>query len=78
MRKTTVFGLDDGLSYDLDGDVGVICAVMEIGRARDELIYEARLSGAELLALLERCRYGTSEFTDIKETNRYAITAYDW
>ena len=78
MRKTTIYGLDDGLRYDLGDDVGVICAVMEIGRVRSELIYEVELTGAELLALLERCRYGTSEFTDIKETNRYVVTAYDW
>ena len=78
MRKTTVFGLDDGLSYDLGGDVGVICAVMEIGRARDEITYEAELMGGELLDLLERCRYATTELRDIKVTNRYAITAYDW
>ncbi len=78
MRSVTVKGLDDGVRLELDGDVGLICAVMEIGRVRSDLIYEATLTGRELGELIAGVLRAYSLPEEIKDENRYVITAYDW
>ena len=88
MRYTIVKGIDDGLKIDLGGSVSIISAVMEIGRSKDYLTYEAEMTGAELLEFLGKFSVGIAR--DISERvhkkltegivkeNRYTITAYDW
>ena len=78
MRDTVIKGLDDDVRITLGGDVGIVCAVMEIGRCVDSLIYKAELTGGELVALIRKEWKAWQPPVEIKENNRYEITAYDW
>ena len=78
MRYTIVKGIDDDIRIDLGGNVSIICEVMEIGKAIDYLVFEAEMSGAELLDFLRRFNVKEDLYKDVKPENRYTLTAYDW
>ena len=78
MRYTSIRGKDDGLHFELGSNVDIICEVMNIGKAIDYLIYEAELTGAELLEFLGKFRIEKDITDKIKPENTYIITAYDW
>ncbi|MBQ7356762.1 MAG: hypothetical protein IJW66_05085 [Clostridia bacterium] len=78
MRYTTVYGLDDGLNINLGHDVSIIAEVMDIGTCEGALIYKARMSGEELIAFMRKFKLDPALEKDIKEENRYILTAYDW
>ncbi len=78
MRKTTIRGIDDGFSLDLGSDVGIVAAVIEVANTADGLIYKATLTGGELIALIKKEWRAWQPPSEIKENNRYEITAYDW
>ena len=78
MRSTTVKGLDDGLRIELGGDTGIIEYVMDIGKGIDYLIYQAEMTGAELLEFMRKFRIDEKLYKDVKEENKYTVTSYDW
>jgi len=78
MRETTVRGIDDDVRLDLGSDVGIVAAVIEVADAADGLIYKATLTGGELIALIKKEWRAWQPPCEIKENNRYEITAYDW
>ena len=53
MRCVFIRCLNESLRIDLGSDVGIIAKVIEIGRCRDFLIYDAMLNGKELLEFLD-------------------------
>ena len=78
MRSTTVKVLDDKTYIDLGSNTDYVCAVMEIGKCTDYLIYEAELTGAELLEFLKKICPRKDFSAQITPENRYSVTAYDW
>ena len=78
MRLTLLEGLSDGLKYELGSDVGLIGAVMEMGRAVDALTYVVVLRGDEVLKLLEKHLPEWKIPTQIQAENEYKLTAFDW
>lgn len=78
MRLTLLEGLSDGLKCELGSDVGLIGAVMEMGRAVDALTYVVVLRGDEVLKLLEKHLPKWKIPTQIQAKNEYKLTAFDW
>jgi hypothetical protein len=71
-------GLTDGLQCELGSDVGLIGAIMEIGRALDALTYVVVLHGDEVVKLLEKHLPKWKIPLGIKAENEYKLTAFDW
>ena len=78
MRELILFGLDDGIRAELGSDVGVIADVMEKGVCVDYLIYKWKTDGKSLKTFLKAHKLEGRVKAEIKEENRYEITAYDW
>ena len=78
MRSTVIKGNSTGCRIDLGGDVCIIAEVIKIGSARDYLIYEVELSGAELLAFLESFGLREKYENEINDDEKYTVTSYDW
>ena len=77
MRATTIKGLDDGIRIELGGDVSIIAAVMDRGKAVDYLIYKLVLTGKELIAFIQEFHLQSKVTEHIVETNTYELTSYD-
>lgn len=83
MRKTTLYGKDDGLVVNLGSNVDIICAVMEVGIGRDFITYEVEYTGVQLIEFFDKYNFrkivqNELNFDLIIEDNRYVLTAYDW
>lgn len=80
MRMTLLKGVEDDIDIDLGSDVRLIGAIIKIGKALEELVYEVNLTGAEVLKLLnaEHYRYINDVCDDIIEDHHYILTAFDY
>lgn len=76
MRSTVIKGIDDNLRAEIPGMM-LICAIMKIGEAKNPLTFEACLTGAELLTILNEAQVWNAEGYGIKEENRYNVVAFD-
>jgi hypothetical protein len=77
MRCVFIRCLNESLRIELGSDVGIIAKVIEIGRCRDFLIYEARLNGKELLEFLDEFNLRSKYEHLINSAYNYEIVAYD-
>lgn len=73
MRCTVIRGLDDDVYFTLYG-VEHVCAIMEIGKCLSPLVFEAYLTGKELLEVLNLQEELACQ---IKPENNYKVTAFD-
>lgn len=74
MRYTVVKGLDDDVYFSIYG-VDAVCTVMEIGKCLSPLVFNATVTGKELLELF---RFINEENrAQINPENRYELTAFD-
>lgn len=78
MRWTTIRGIEDDVNFEIIGNIDLICAVRKISEKIDGLTSEARLSGEDLLVLLQNCKAEKIESYKIQKDNHYEVTAYDW
>ena len=78
MRKVIFKGLNDKLFGDLSYDVDVICHVMSIGKALDQITFEAEILGSELINIIKKFKLDKSLIKQINPENKYILTAYDW
>lgn len=76
MRKVIVRDLVSNTSFTLSYDVSVICEVMERGKAIDEITYELKVNGKELLEFIREMKIANT--TNINESSEYEIVAFDW
>ena len=76
MRKVIVRDLVSNANFTLSYDVSVICEVMERGKAIDEITYELKVIGKELLEFIREMNIENN--IDIEENNEYEIIAFDW
>ena len=76
MRKVIVRDLVSNTSFTLSYDVSVICEVMERGKAIDEITYELKVNGKELLEFIREMKIENT--TNINESSEYEIVAFDW
>ena len=75
MRYATIFGLNDKVYIKiLDGETYVE-KLMKIGYAETDLIYKAKLTGADLL---KEFILSEEHAKLISPNNLYEVTAYDW
>lgn len=77
MRWTDIKGIEDDVNKEIIGDVGLICAIREVGEI-DGIVYKATLSGEELLKILTDNRITNIDKIGIRKENNYEVTAYDW
>lgn len=80
MRYTLLKGINDKLNYEFSGDVGLICAVMDIGKAECELVYSVVMKGNEAKEFLSKnaLKSELGVLNEIIDENEYKITAFDW
>ena len=76
MRKVIVRDLVSNTNFTLSYDVSVICEVMERGKAIDEITYELKVNGKELLEFIREMKIENT--TNINESSEYEIVAFDW
>lgn len=77
MRWTDIKGIEDDVNKEIIGDVGLICAIREIGEI-DGIVYKATLSGEDLLKILTDNGITNIDKIGIRKENNYEVTAYDW
>lgn len=77
MRWTAIKGIEDDVNKEIIGNIELICAIMHIGKI-DGIVYDATLSGEELLKILTDCGVDHIENIGIRKENHYQVTAYDW
>jgi len=79
MREVFVKGIDDSLKFSLGSDVSVICEIMDIGKAIDQITFEYEFKGNEFIKFIKKFNL-EEKIKDIiiNENNRYLVTAYDW
>ncbi len=78
MRSVVVKGIDDDLIIELGREVEIVFAVIKIGKAIDAITYELVVDGTDLINFMKENNLIDKINNDIKENNRYVITAYDW
>ena len=78
MRYTLIKSKSTAESFDLGGDVGIICDVMEMGKYVCDLVYEVDMSGEELIAFLKKHRVSTDIIEKITVSDNYTVSAFDW
>ena len=78
MRTTFIDGIEDNLKIEIPGNVELICTIMEVGKGRDPITFEACLSGEKLLKILEKCYVRNIADFGIQKDNHYNVTAWDW
>lgn len=78
MRTKVINGIDDNIKLELHGGLKLICAIMEIGKAKNPLTYEVCLNENQLIKILSECWPGDVSRFNIKEDNRYNVVAFDW
>lgn len=76
MRETILEGVEDKVRWNLGGNATLVATVHELGKAKDYLIYEATLTGEQLLPLMEKLGYDFSGDEIVKE-HHYILTAFD-
>lgn len=77
MRMTIIEGVEDNIRINLGSDVMLVASVMEVGKAKDYLVYEARLTGEEVLQLMRKTRNPGILDGDIVKDHHYILTAFD-
>ncbi|MBO5851508.1 MAG: hypothetical protein J6R29_04165 [Clostridia bacterium] len=75
MRYATIFGINDKVYIKIDDGESFVKKLMEIGECETDLIYKAKLTGAELL---KEFKLSKEHAKLISLNNLYEITAYDW
>ena len=78
MRSVVIKAADNGGSFELPSDVGLIAEVIERGFALHELIYELTVKGDELISMLIRLGLYEKVADKINTDKLYTVTAYDW
>ena len=78
MRETILKGVEDNIRINLGSDVMIVAAVQEVVTARDYLVYEARLTGNEVLQLMNDARRpDIFDDGEIVGDHHYILTAYN-
>ena len=78
MRSTTIKSIEGNWRMDLGSDVMIVAAVQKVGTAKDYLVYEANLTGEEVLKLMaEARRPDIFDDGEIVDTHHYILTAFD-
>lgn len=77
MRMTVIKGVEDDWKETLYGDPLLVAGVLERGRARSALVFEAELTGEETLALLRETYYPHALDDKIVNDHHYILTAFD-
>lgn len=80
MRYTIIKGINDGLDYEFSSDVGLICAVMDIGECECDLVYSVVMKGKDAKEFLSKNapKSELGVLDKIIDENQYKITAFDW
>ena len=77
MRETIIESVEENWRMNLGSDVGLVRAVLKMGKAIDYLVYEARLTGEETLELLSMAHFTDLSDVEIKKDHHYILTAFD-
>ena len=82
MRGTILEGVEDDIRINLGSDIMLVGAVIEIGKALDYLVYEAKLTGEEVLNLINDVNFnGVNRPRGLENVlvkdHHYVLTAYD-
>lgn len=78
MRYTVIESVEGNWRMDLGSDVMIVGAVQDYGTAKDFLVYEAKLTGEEVLRLImSKSRTPHMLDDDIVKDHHYVLTAYD-
>lgn len=77
MRMTIIEGVEENFRMNLGSDVMIVATVLEMGKAIDYLVYEARLTGEQVLELLSKARQPHLLDDVIIKDHHYVLRAYD-
>lgn len=77
MRSTIIESVEENWRMDLGSDAVLVATVLEMGNAIDYLVYEARLTGKEVLQLLSKTRYPHALDDTLVMEHHYVVRAYD-
>ncbi len=75
MRYATIYGINDKVYVKIDDGETFVKKLMEIGELETDLIYKAKLTGAQLL---KEFKLSEEDAKLISANNLYEVTAYDW
>lgn len=77
MRWTIIESIEEKWRMNLGSDAMLVAAVGKIGTAIDYLVYEARLTGKEVLQLLNKAHKPHLLDDELVMEHHYVLRAYD-